>query len=49
MEWLIVACVGVFIASLAQVFLYKRSEKGVKKIKKEVESLDLEKTKFLPD
>ncbi|MDI9642552.1 MAG: hypothetical protein QFX37_03430 [Archaeoglobales archaeon] len=49
MEWLIIACLGIFLVSVAQVFLYKRSERGVKKVKKEIENLEIEKTKFLPD
>lgn len=49
MEWLVYACIGIFVASVTQVFLYKRSERGVKKVKKEIEKLEIEKSKFLPD
>ncbi|MDK2877196.1 MAG: hypothetical protein PWQ22_1606 [Archaeoglobaceae archaeon] len=48
-EWLIIATVGIFAASVAQVFYFKRSERGVKRVKKEVERLEIEKKNFLAD
>lgn len=49
MEWVIIATVGIFAISLAQVFYFKRSERRVKRVKKEVESLEIEKKKFLAE
>jgi len=42
MEWLIIASLGILAASLAQVYYFKRSERRVKRLKREFERLERE-------